>query len=56
MQLIWSFGQVYPDYFHWPGSGIEAGSAQNGRFYMPDELKYHGTRNRGATTVNFFGT
>ena len=55
MSVIWSFGQVYPDYFHNPGSGIEAGTAQNNRFYQPDEIKYHGGRNRGATSLNFFG-
>ena len=55
MAVIWSFGQVHPDYFHSPASGIESGTAQNDRFYQPDELKYHGTRNRGATSVNFFG-
>jgi len=54
-QVIWSFGQVYPDYFHRPGSGIEAGTAKNDRFYKEDELKYHGTRNRGTTRINFFG-
>ena len=53
--VIWAFGQVYPDYFHNPGSGIEAGTARNDRFYKEDELKYHGTRNRGATGINFFG-
>lgn len=55
MVVIWSFGQVYPDYNHWPASGIEAGTAQNERFYQPDELKYHGSRNRGGTTINFAG-
>ena len=55
MRVIWSFGQVYPDYFHSPASGIESGTAQNDRFYQPDELKYHGSRNRGATSANFFG-
>ena len=55
MIVIWSFGQVHPDYFHSPASGIEAGTAHNNRFYQPDELKYHGTRNRGGTSVNFFG-
>ena len=54
MSVIWSFGQVFPDYFHNPGSGIEAGTAQNTRFYQPDEIKYHGTRNRGSTSINFF--
>ena len=53
--MIWAFGQVFPDYFHRPWSGIEAGTAQNARFYSEDELKYHGTRNRGATSINFFG-
>jgi len=46
---------VFPDYFHRPWSGIEAGTVQNDRFYQADELKYHGTRNRGATSINFFG-
>lgn len=55
MHLIWSFGQVFPDYNHSPGSGIEAGTARNTMFYRPDEIKYHGSRNRGATTINFFG-
>ena len=55
MHLIWSFGQVFPDYNHSPGSGIEAGTARNTMFYRPDEIKYHGFRNRGATTINFFG-
>ena len=54
MSVIWSFGQVYPDYFHNPGSGIEAGTVENTRFYQPDEIKYHGSRNRGATSINFF--
>lgn len=53
--VIWAFGQVFPDYFHSPQSGIEVGTAQNDRFYQPDELKYHGTRDRGATRINFFG-
>ena len=55
MRVVWSFGQVYPDYFHWPASGIESGTAPNDRFYLPDEMKYHGTRNRGAVSINFFG-
>ncbi len=54
MSVIWSFGQVYPDYFHFPSSGIEAGTVSNERFYKPDEIKYHGTRNRGSTSINFF--
>ena len=55
MRVIWSHGQVFPDYFHWPRSGIEAGTAPNEQFYQPDEIKYHGGRNRGATSLNFFG-
>ena len=54
MSVIWSFGQVFPDYFHNPGSGIEAGTVSNTMFYQPDEIKYHGTRNRGSTSINFF--
>lgn len=54
MSVIWSFGQVYPDYFHFPSSGIEAGTVSNERFYKPDEIKYHGTRNRGSASINFF--
>ena len=53
--MIWAFGQVFPDYFHSPRSGIEVGTIQNDRFYQPDELKYHGTRNRGVSSINFFG-
>ena len=55
MHLIWAFGQVFPDYNHFPNSGLESGTAGNDRFYKPDELKYHGINNRGATTINFFG-
>ena len=55
MHVIWSFGQVYPDYSHSPGSGIEAGTASDNMFYLPDELKYHGSVNRGTATINFFG-
>ena len=54
LSVLWSFGQVFPDYFHNPGSGIEAVTAQNTRFYQPDEIKYHGARNRGSTSINFF--
>ena len=55
MRVIWSMGQIYPDYNHNPGSGIEARTAMNRMFYKPDEIKYHGSVNRGATTLNFFG-
>ena len=55
MQVIWSMGQVFPNYNHNPNSGIEARTAMNTMFYKPDEIKYHGSVNRGATTVNFFG-
>ena len=55
MQVIWSLGQVYPDYNHRPNSGIEARTAMNDMFYKPDEIKYHGSVNRGAATLNFFG-
>ena len=55
MHVIWSLGQVFPDYNHNPGSGIEARTAMNRMFYKPDEIKYHGSVNRGATTLNFFG-
>ena len=55
LHVIWSFGQVFPDYFHAPGSGIEAGTASNQMFYQPDEIKYHGARNRGTTSINFYG-
>lgn len=56
MSVIWSFGQVYPDYTHSPGSGIEADTAKDTMFYLPDELKYHGITNRGSTSINFYGT
>ena len=55
MHVIWSLGQVFPDYNHNPASGIEARTAMNRMFYKPDEIKYHGSVNRGATTLNFFG-
>ena len=54
MSVIWSFGQVFPDYVHNPGSGIEAQTVGNTRFYQPDEIKYHGSVNRGTASINFF--
>ena len=48
-------GQVFPNYNHNPNSGIEARTAMDTMFYKPDEIKYHGSVNRGATTLNFFG-
>ena len=35
-------------------SGLEEGSPSLPDFYKPDELKYHGRRNRGVTRVNFY--
>ena len=55
MRVIWSFGQDTDDFFHRPDSGLEVGTASNTMFYKPDEIKYHGGRNRGATSLNFFG-
>lgn len=55
LHVIWSFGQVFPDYSHSPGSGIEAGTASNNMYYQPDEIKYHGALNRGVTSINFHG-
>ena len=55
MRVIWAFGQIYPQYNHTPESGIEAGTVSNNMFYKPDEIKYHGSVNRGATSINFFG-
>ena len=41
-------------YTHIPPSGLEAGQVSIPDFYRPDELKYHGKRNRGTTSINFF--
>ena len=52
--LIWAFGQVYPDYSHWRLSEDEFNKTQNQRFFPVDQLKYHGNKNRGVTSINFF--
>ena len=54
MVLIWAFGQVYPDFNHKFLADAEFTTAQNLRFFPVDELKYHGSENRGMTTINFF--
>ena len=54
MTVIWAIGQLPGDYFHSPRSSLEAGEASNTNFYQPDEIKYHGGRNRGQANINFF--
>ena len=41
-------------YSHSPASGLEAEQPSIPDFYREDELKYHGKKNRGATSINFF--
>jgi hypothetical protein len=54
MHVIWAIGQTPGASFHSPASSIEAQEASNTNFYQPDDIKYHGTRNRGSTQINFF--
>ena len=54
MVLIWAFGQVYPEFNHKSLTDAEFTTAQNQRFFPVDELKYHGNKNRGLSTINFF--
>ena len=42
-------------YSHIPKSGLENGNPSVKDFYMADELKYHGKKNRGAFLLNFGG-
>ena len=51
MVLIWAFGQ---DFNHKFLTDAEFTTAQNLRFFPVDELKYHGSENRGLSTINFF--
>ena len=52
--LIWAFGQVSPEYHHRFFTDAEFNVTQNQRFFPVDQLKYHGGKNRGATTINFY--
>ena len=54
MHVIWAIGQTADLTFHRPFSSLEANESTVTDFYRPDEVKYHGTRNRGATQINFF--
>ena len=54
MHVIWAIGQTPGDINHSPQSSLEANEASNRDFYQPDEIKYHGSVNRGATQINFF--
>jgi len=54
MHFIWAVGQENGMYSHSPASGLEAGEASILDFYRPDELKYHGKKNRGTSVINFF--
>ncbi len=52
--VIWAQGQEDGDYYHRPSSGLEKGNANIPDFYRPDEIKYHGKKNRGIVRMNFF--
>ena len=54
MHVIWAIGQTPGNVEHSPPSSIETNEASNTDFYQPDEVKYHGSANRGATQINFF--
>ena len=57
MHVIWAVGQEPGDYSHIPKSGLEHspdGTPSILDFYKPDELKYHGKKNRGMLSMNFF--
>lgn len=54
MHVIWALGQEEGMYHHAPASGLEAETPSIPDFYRPDELKYHGRRNRGTTSLNFY--
>ena len=47
-------GQEPGDYVHRPSSGLENGNPSIPDFYRPDELKYHGKKNRGKVEMNFY--
>ena len=56
MTVIWAKGQEYPDYVHPAGDTVfDLGQAGNPKFYELDVLKYHGSKNRGQLTIDFFG-
>lgn len=44
---------IYPEYNFPALSGLEIGGASDKKFYKPDELKYHGVKNRGSLKINF---
>ena len=46
MHVIWALGQEPGEYVHIPKSGLEKGTPSIPDFYRPDELKYHGKKNR----------
>jgi len=54
MHVIWAVGQEPGDYVHRPSSGLENGNPSIPDFYRPDELKYHGKKNRGKVEMNFY--
>jgi hypothetical protein len=56
MHVIWAVGQEPGEYSHVPKSGLEspAGTPSIPDFYKPDELKYHGKKNRGMLSMNFY--
>ena len=54
MHVIWALGQEPGNYAHSPKSGLEEGTPSIRDFYRADELKYHGNKNRGVVTMNFY--
>ena len=55
MHVIWATGQEQGMYSHSPASGLESKAEEPSQpdFYKDDELKYHGKKNRGVTSINF---
>ena len=56
MTVIWAKGQQYPNYVHNVEPSVFAeGKAGKPEFYENDVLMYHGAKNRGVLTLDFFG-
>jgi len=57
MTVIWAKGQEYPNYVHNVEPSVFAAgrASSNEQFYEIDVLKYHGAKNRGTLTIDFFG-
>jgi hypothetical protein len=54
MLLIWARGQEPDEYVRDVGARLEANEPRVSRFYVQDELKYHGLKDqKGVTTLDF---